>query len=106
MVPVSPENLPHILEFEWRRLAFFERVPLEDLAILHPSAAEYRTKEEFLAEDVERLRHLSVLAVKQCPAEVEALQSKDCSRSLLNKDGGRTGDRTRDLLNVSQALSR
>jgi len=73
MVPVNPENLPHILEFEWRRLAFFERVPLEDLAILHPSAAECQTKEEFLAEDVERLRQLSVLAVKQCPAELGRL---------------------------------
>ena len=76
MVSVHPENLPHILEFEWRRLAFFERVPLEDLAILHPSAAECRTKEEFLAEDVERLRQLSVLAVKQRPAEVDRLAKK------------------------------
>ena len=48
-------------------------MPLEDLAILHPSAGECQTKEEFLAEDVERLRQLSVLAVKQCPAEVDRL---------------------------------
>lgn len=98
MTPVNPENLPDILELEWRWLAFFERVPLEDLAILYPSVAECRTKEEFLAEDVERLRQLNALSVDQCPEELGRL-AKQLPRvgARLLKGGsiGRSGARTR-----------
>jgi hypothetical protein len=69
----NPENLPHILEFEWRRLAFFERVPLEDLGILYPLAAECETKEQFMAPDLERLGSLVALAEASCPSEVTRL---------------------------------
>ena len=51
--------------------------------ILHPSAAECQTKEEFLEEDVERLRQLSVLAAKQCPAEVDRLTEEFPQVSML-----------------------
>ncbi len=92
---MNPENLPHILEFEWRRIAFFDRVPLGDLAILYPLALECQNKEESLAEDVERLTRLNALAVDQCPEELGRLAKElpGVGRQLrsLPGTGGREG---------------
>ncbi len=73
MRSISPQSLPWILEYEWRRLAFFLRVPLEDLAIMYPPAQECGSKAEFLAPQSEELASLSKSARRTGPREVERL---------------------------------
>lgn len=61
------------LQRKFREVAFFIRVPLEDLALVYPEASTCRSKPEFLRPYVESLRALVCLALEDSPAEVGRL---------------------------------
>lgn len=72
------------LERKFKLVAFFNRVPLEDLALAFPEAAECSSKEELLRPHLEVLRALVLLALESAPLEVGRLaeQYPDVARML------------------------
>jgi hypothetical protein len=72
------------LERTFKQITFFIRVPLEDLALVYPEAAECREKTEFLGPHLDTLKALIRLGLEHVPADVGrlAVEYPEVSRLL------------------------
>ena len=77
------------LERTFKQVAFFVRVPLSDLALVHSAAAGCSSKEEFLLPHLETLRALIRLGLEHVPAEVDrlVLAYPEVGRLLAQRSG-------------------
>jgi hypothetical protein len=77
------------IERSFRLVAFFIRVPLEDLGLVHPEAAACETKDDFLRPHLAALRALVQLGLTHTPAEVNrlALEFPEVRRMLASGMG-------------------
>ena len=75
------------LERTFKEAAFFIRVPLGDLALVHPEAAVCASKKDFLLPHLETLRALIRLGLEHVPAEVDRLANEypEVGRALAKK---------------------
>jgi hypothetical protein len=85
--PSAEALLAHQLERTFKEVAFFIRVPLGDLALVHPEAAACASKGEFLLPYLETLRALIRLGLEHVPAEVGRLANEypEVGRAVAKK---------------------